>query len=404
MKIALYGIGGTYNYGCDAIVEGTEKIIHYRFPNAIIDYYSYDYVEDKKRLENISINVLPIYPNIIKKYISKITYRIDKIINKARKQNTERLTSSILFNWVKKYDYILSIGGDIYTLPPVVQRNNEKKYTNRLLEFDKYCTRKNVSNIVWGASIGPFDDDNILKEIYINHLKRNVKAISAREMSTYRYLKDNGLKNIHLFADPAFVLEGDYHKEKNERITIGINLSPLASSYSSKNESLNLIQERQIQTIIKIWEFYHCRIYLIPHVYSKYTSDSDYLYLKKIYEKLVDVLGCDVEMWETGSFLETKKVLAKCDLCLSARMHCAINAITSYVPAVFLSYSEKARGMCEAIYGTKDYVLDIHDFENFTFINRIINKIMVDYGSIIKQLENRIETIKDTAFDSASVL
>ena len=36
MKIALYGIGGTYNFGCDAIVRGTENMIHSSRPDAML--------------------------------------------------------------------------------------------------------------------------------------------------------------------------------------------------------------------------------------------------------------------------------------------------------------------------------------------------------------------------------
>ena len=58
MKIALYGIGGTYNFGCEAIVRGTEKIIHSSFPDAVLDYYSYKPEEERERLGKVNINVL----------------------------------------------------------------------------------------------------------------------------------------------------------------------------------------------------------------------------------------------------------------------------------------------------------------------------------------------------------
>ena len=58
----------------------------------------------------------------------------------------------------------------------------------------------------------------------------------------------------------------------------------------------------------------------------------------------------------------TKKKLIECDLVISARMHCAINAMAAHVPTLLLSYSQKAQGMCEYIYGHRDWVLPLNDF------------------------------------------
>ena len=44
---------------------------------------------------------------------------------------------------------------------------NEVSFTNRLLEFDKHCRRHNVNNIAWGASIGPFDEDDELNYCFL---------------------------------------------------------------------------------------------------------------------------------------------------------------------------------------------------------------------------------------------
>ena len=40
MRIALYGIGGLYNYGCEAIVRGTVSIIRQIASDVQIVYYS----------------------------------------------------------------------------------------------------------------------------------------------------------------------------------------------------------------------------------------------------------------------------------------------------------------------------------------------------------------------------
>ena len=57
-KVLLIGILGTYNYGCEAIVRGTTKILKEKFPDIIIDYASYNYEDDVNRLKDCDINIL----------------------------------------------------------------------------------------------------------------------------------------------------------------------------------------------------------------------------------------------------------------------------------------------------------------------------------------------------------
>ena len=43
----LHGIGGVYNYGCEAIVRGTEQIIRKEYPTADIIYASRRPIDDR---------------------------------------------------------------------------------------------------------------------------------------------------------------------------------------------------------------------------------------------------------------------------------------------------------------------------------------------------------------------
>jgi len=110
-KILLIGIGGVYNYGCEAIVRGTEKIIHSAWPDAQLTYASPRPEDDRRRLSGCNIEV--IYREPRKRYS----------FNNIRR----KLLSLIDINWpttifslklLKNIDIVLSIGGDIYTLGP----------------------------------------------------------------------------------------------------------------------------------------------------------------------------------------------------------------------------------------------------------------------------------------------
>ena len=409
MKIALYGIGGTYNYGCDAIVEGTERIIHAKYPNAILDYYSYDYENDAKRLKKIKINVIPVYKNGLIRFWSRVFSKVEVTLRRVNLIRDDYLTCWILFSWIKKYDYVLSIGGDIYTLPPVTERNTCKRYTNRLLEIDKYCTRKKIPNVVWGASIGPFEESIEFKKVFIGHLSSFVRFFCVREENTYKYLVDNSINRVSLYADPAFALTDrlaieDVAKSlKNQKLTIGINLSPLATGYSVEESEGKKRKEKQIESLMAIQKKYGCHIILIPHVYSKYSKDNDYEYLNALILEMPQSVKSFFSLARTDSFLDTKHEIEKCDLCIAARMHCAVNSITSGVPAIFLSYSEKSIGMCKMVYGNDDYVIDIANFENYSLVIEKIDTILNKYSVIRADMISRVIELKASAYDSANV-
>ena len=45
-------------------------------------------------------------------------------------------------------------------------------------------------------------------------------------------------------------------------------------------------------------------------------------------------------------------------------MHCAINALSCGIPAVFLSYSEKSKGLSKYAYGTDKYAIKLSNAMN----------------------------------------
>ena len=49
-NVLLIGIGGVYNYGCEAIVRGTVNILKSINPEVKISYASYNYEDDVQRL------------------------------------------------------------------------------------------------------------------------------------------------------------------------------------------------------------------------------------------------------------------------------------------------------------------------------------------------------------------
>ncbi len=356
-NILLIGIEGVYNYGCEAIVRGTVNILK-RIDNSIKIYYaSYNYEDDIKRLSGCDVEILPrpkkkrwTIKNILKKCLSYfgIYYVVpyDKM------------------DWFQDFDTIFSIGGDIYTLSPNGKHNAE------LPVFLRKCQNRGLKYILWGASVGKFEKNLKALSFFKKHLPQ-IDLIVAREKNTVNYLQHLGIqKNVCLAPDPAFFVECpiiDTNQKINKRLTIGINLSPLSALY--KYRDLSVAIQRQSEAIINLIEQMQCDIILLPHVLSSNPQDNDLIYMQAIYDKVKTQHYSNIQLVDSDpGFVGLKSYIGQCDYVIAARMHCAINAITMSIPTLFLSYSEKAKGMAEFIYDSKETVVSLTDFENIPLI------------------------------------
>ena len=60
MRILLVGIGGVFNYGCEAIVRGTVAMLRSKLPQAPIFYASLDYDRDRHALGDLDIRIVDV--------------------------------------------------------------------------------------------------------------------------------------------------------------------------------------------------------------------------------------------------------------------------------------------------------------------------------------------------------
>lgn len=360
-NVLLIGIGGVYNYGCEAIVRGTVNILK-NLDNSIKIYYaSYNYEDDMKRLSGCDVEILSrpkrkrwTFQNILRKCLSyfDVNYVVpyDKV------------------DWIQDFDTVFSIGGDIYTL------SSDGRYSAELPKFLCKCQDRGLKYILWGASVGKFEKNLNALNFFKKHLPK-VDLILAREKNTVEYLQRLGVKkNVCLAPDPAFFVECpiiDKNLNKDERPIIGINLSPLSALYEYKN--LDVAIQQQSEAIINLIKQMQCNIMLLPHVLSPNPQDNDLIYMRAIYDKIKLQYSSNVILIDNDpGFIGLKSYIKQCDYVIAARMHCAVNAITMSVPTLFLSYSEKAKGMAEYVYNSNETVISLIEFENTP---RIVNKL-----------------------------
>ncbi len=390
--IGLYGINGTYNYGCEAIVRGTELILREIWPDATIKYASMRPKDDKKRLKGCNINIIPRKTKSLN-YIN----RLNELLGVYTGFYSLNLFEEDL-EWVEDCDAILSIGGDLYTLPRNYKEPNWNYY-NRLIHFGEIIKSKNKKFVIWGASIGPFEGYPKTKNVFIKHLN-DIDLITSREPRTTRYLKKQRIiNNVVEIADPAFfvpapkIIEMD---KNNDKIQIGINLSPLSSIYTFQSDKLDKIIEKQAKLIESLINLFNANIILIPHVVCEFDpNDDDLQYLQKIMLKISEKFHENIKIIDSDiGFIGTKNVLSTCDILIAARMHCAINAISIGIPTIFLSYSDKSYGMAEFIYNDKKWVYNLE--EDLTILVNLIKEIISKKESIKPLLNQKINNIKSS--------
>ncbi|WP_148639144.1 polysaccharide pyruvyl transferase family protein [Aquimarina longa] len=379
-RILLYGILGVYNYGCEAIVRGTVDNLKKAFPKASITYASINVEEDKKRLKGCDVEIIerPVKGAIKRRIIRKLVSYIG-IDYKVYYDS---------FKIIDDYDIIVSIGGDMYTL------SAKGVYPYSLMKLGDIAIKKGKKYIIWGASIGPFDSyPKILKKIQ-KHL-RNVSLIISREHETINYLKSIGIhENVIFLPDPAFYVATANEKliteTRTKKNTIGINLSPLSTFYFT--DDLQKMIAQQVDTILKIIRTFNCDIVLLPHVISEDINDDDYRYLLKIKDMVSRIYPQNIRIVEDDpGFIGIKEELKKCDIVIAARMHCAVNAVATKIPAIFLSYSRKSFGMANLIYKNNDYVVGL---ETFSDANSIIDKIKEISKLEISNFQSNVDQLK----------
>ena len=375
MRIGLYGIYGTYNFGCEAIVRGAIKLIKEKFGDCEIVYFSYSYEFDRKALSDLEIKIVPVE--------NKCPFIVRAINKVLRLTNCEKQILTIPFRKIiDQIDIIFSIGGDIYTIPAYLREREKYPYYNHLVDFCNRAISHGKRVIVYGASVGPFGKYKKAVDYYTKNLSKYEKIL-CREQTSVDYLKSLGLNNMTFFPDPAFTVRSGTTEEV-EKQYIGVNLSQL-----SLNETNGSCGEKEVKSMSslmdKLIENTGEKLLFIPHVVSENPNDNDYLFLKEICNGMSHkdkVIFADY----SGGFLGIKIQLRECKIVISARMHCAINAICENVPTIFLSYSQKSIGMCKYVYGNEKWVIKLGD-------------INTDLISKVTELLNNRETVSQMLSD-----
>lgn len=346
-RILIIGTGDLRNYGCEAIVQGTYSILKKTFPECSVFLAS-----DNKDYDR---SILPDDIHLVS-YKKRFTpYRI--IMGLLRRflkigQGSEvRMKTSI----GRKFDIVLSAGGDNYCERP---DHGIYNLLVDLMTIGRNTVKSGNMYNIWGGSIGPFHDPEIERTVVKN--LSLTSAIFVREKKTRDYIQ--GFPELKdkcvLVADPSFQMTpADYPFIKKENVRyVGINMSELAVGHSLDSDRISMEESKVLfaQFIDRFLDRNdNVEVILIPHV--NMTGPQDNLnFLKPV---LTECTHQDrIHLFPAGlGARKTKAMISQLDLLVAARMHCCVAGISTATPTLFITYSNKGKGMSNYAYGHNRY-------------------------------------------------
>lgn len=381
MKIMMYGHDGSLNRGCEAIVRSSSEMIKSRVNGIKIILASGKPETDKilKELDEVfNGSAIDFKPNLLQKV--RIASEVKFL--KSEHYALGKIYKNVI-NRIKDIDILLSIGGDNYCYgeqPGFYEINRKVKVNGKKL-------------VLWGCSIGEED----MSERKLEDLK-SFDLILARETLTYDMLKNKGLSNIRLVADPAFTME----KEElplpsgwKENDTIGLNFSPLV--LNRNKESDEAVREL-IKHILKVTE---STIALTPHVMIE--GNDDFEILNKFYEEFKDTRRVII-LPNNLNATQYKGYIARMRAFIGARTHATIAAYSNSVPTMVLGYSIKSRGIAKDLFGYERLVLGINEISDSDKLKCDFDEMIKDEKNIKEHLNKTIPRIKEMSYKAVEYL
>ncbi len=383
----LHGNGTVLNRGCEAIAVTTVNILRREFPGCELLHASYP--NGATSPEPAVIEGAPVIPWVNNKRYSRgwFLHQFRKLLGKGR-EPLMRLRNSA--------SAVLSCGGDLFTLDygsPVRRFETAQKVLDAGCPF-----------ILWGASVGPFTADPTLEKYAAERLKR-FTLICARESATVEYLAGLGVEeNVRLVADPAFTLEPRELDLDREGLgvlrgpCIGLNFSPLIARYHGDLQEWASQAAGCIRAVAKRTDL---PVLLIPHVFTR--TSNDLLFLRQIHGQLCD-LGDRVSVADKAyTSRELKYILSRLHVFAGARTHATIGSISSGVPTLSISYSQKAVGINKDIFGHTDWTLSWREATADLFSRKICS-LLSEAAAVREHLGRVIPAFVEQARLAAGML
>lgn len=324
-KILLYGHGGAYNHGAEAIIRTTVPILRKSGDCEILLSTHFPEQDRQFGLDKLVDQSIPADLSLVPEEKAASSFSVKEDV--ARKIYREALSA------IDSDTVCLAVGGDNYCYPN----------WHRQAIFHNQAIESGAKSVLWSCSIEPGClDDRMMEVLRTHHL------ITVRDAITYEALASRGLTNLVKVSDVAFTLEPESTDFDLENY-VAVNISPLVMR---KNPAVLQEYQRLMDYILRETGL---NVALVPHVIQPVDNDYDAFALLKLQDSSRVAFVSD-----KLSAAQYKSIISKARLCVSARTHAAIAAYSSCVPTLAVGYSVKAGGIAKDIFGTvENYVISV---------------------------------------------
>lgn len=361
-KYLIYGHGGSYNHGAEAILKTTlEQLNQIEKREVCLSTHF------KEQDEQFGVPV-DVFCTRDMSYV-----KLDK--DSEVKNLYDRKIYAELISNIDSETISLSIGGDNYCY------DNWKKW----IAIHEEIERKGAIDVLWSCSIEP----SMMDTEMIEHLK-SFHLITAREQLTYKALVAKGCQNVVKCADIAFLLkEETYNMDINldELKYVSINISPLIVRRECEK---GIVLQNIVGVIRYILTHTDMSIVLVPHVLMP--MDNDVMILEQIKQYFSQDERV-ILVRENLPAAQYKYIIARSEYGIFSRTHASIAAYSSIVPSIVIGYSIKSRGIGKDL-DVEDYVIPVESLQYDTDVTELFEKLQNDEERIRENLCNAKKRIE----------
>lgn len=392
-RFVLVGIGGVYNYGSQAIVRGTVRMLRHAFPGCRILYASFMANYDRPALADLDIEIVAARPR----------FGFHRIMRKGLRQ------LGLPWRFILDFDpsafrgatAALSVGGDTYTDHSVGFQWGSLRAETQMLRMGTPVSQ-------WSATIGPFSAGSPQATAMKEFLDRNI-AITARESCTLEYLRSIGVtQNVIHVSDAAFAApfeEFDAEPLMPRRrcdAVVAFNITPQLDYYVDHSRGKDII-DIGTECARALLDQLPISLAFVPHVVGEYLVQNDHIVLRQIMERLGDT-GGRVSIWpEALGMQKTKYALSRCDAVITGRMHCSIASLTTCTPVLVISYSEKSKGVFRDVFGNDQWILPLGQLSPETAVSRV-RELLERRTEVRSYLQRVIPGLQERAWAGVPIL
>ncbi len=384
-KFYLTGQRTFGNRGCEAIVRSTVLMLNQVFGKAEILVPSDDISRDQKQWPDSAeygVRFVHAYAPAYTRYWAHFQRLPFKWLKQA---GWPFPFPHSVRNDIKSVDAVLAVGGDNYSL--------DYRLPSLLMGLDQLAMELGKPVFLWGASVGPFEQEPHFVPAIRKHLGKMTK-IFVRESISYGYLTETlGLTNVVQMADPAFTLAKEPVNDRSfwpklaPKGVVGLNISPLIERYKRSGQDLRAETIQFIRHAVA----QGFGILLVSHVVPLDNSEqnNDANYMAAMLSDLSDLGDAVTIMPAQFNAAQIKQVISELRCFIGARTHATIAALSSGVPTLSIAYSVKAKGINKDLLGDVPVILPTPEL-TAEKLSSALDYLIANEAQIKVHLENRL--------------